>query len=84
MPRLDGFIPERDSDRDHYALQPYSGDGTEVIEDLDFIAEAIRTDVEFEPFVDVGDVQGLYHAAVNLYKYVEAYEDRTGSLKLPD
>ena len=87
--RLHGFSPDGFSNRlgideTHPDLQPWSGNGTEIADDLEFVAEAIRTDVDFEPFESVGDVRALYNAAVNLFKYVEAYEDRTGSLKLPD
>jgi len=52
---------------------------------LDFIADAVVTDLTFEPYADprVGNMQGLFEAAVNLFHFVEEYERRTGSLELP-
>lgn len=51
--------------------------------DLTTVADAIRVDVSFEPFQEVGDVRRLLNAAANLFHFVEEYERIHGSLILP-
>lgn len=52
--------------------------------DLVFVAEAVETELHFEPFKAVGDVDGLLRTAANLAMFAEEYRNRTGSLRLPD
>lgn len=51
--------------------------------DLQTVADAIESEVTFEPFRQIGDVEGLLRAAANLLFFIEEYEQRTGSLELP-
>jgi hypothetical protein len=76
-------LPEFSNAEQEYHESLLRFDPQALSDDLDFISEAIVADITFEPFVDNGDAQRLFNAAVNLFHYVEELEKRTGSLELP-